>query len=393
MRIRKRIISAVTVSALGLGTIMIPHADAQVVGDSARLGGGQKIVLEGNPDAPTNTRVYTTSDGREWPMKLVPRRTNNANEYDANGEPIYDWKIVTKPGDFSTDYQLKWEAVAVVDPSLYDYSKQAFLQDFAVGDSPTWGQVQHWGDKNTRFWRPIMTSAEPLHNVKMTFTTSDKNSKFDFQTVNGTGFEASGHGQSQVRLVNDKENWLAYGELNYNSPAFTGDSAVEFDESIGARVVKGQDLPYGGKIINPGKQLFWNVVQIDDNTIEATIPYWPAGTHAVLQVRETLDAAGVDIKSAFATMRVTADKFHYEPTTVQQGSEKRVEPPVDYADPNYVGPPADTKFIRSAETPDWVEVDLDGKLTVSPDANVKPGDYQVPVVCAIRESMVTPFQT
>lgn len=83
------------------------------------------------------------------------------------------------------------------------------------------------------------------------------------------------------------------------------------------------------------------------------------------------------------TVKPTNEKYNptYPGADVKQGSDITVDPPADVAD--------DVEFARGEGAPEWATVNPDGTVTLKPSKDVKPGNYDVPVVITYPDGSTT----
>nr|WP_274707147.1 Rib/alpha-like domain-containing protein [Corynebacterium evansiae] len=83
------------------------------------------------------------------------------------------------------------------------------------------------------------------------------------------------------------------------------------------------------------------------------------------------------------TVKPTNEKYNptYPDADVKQGSETTVAPPADVD--------GDAEFALGEGAPAWASVNLDGTVTLKPSKDVKPGNYDVPVVITYPDGSTT----
>ncbi|WP_296107757.1 Rib/alpha-like domain-containing protein [uncultured Corynebacterium sp.] len=83
------------------------------------------------------------------------------------------------------------------------------------------------------------------------------------------------------------------------------------------------------------------------------------------------------------TVKPTNEKYNptYPDADVKQGDETTVAPPADVAD--------GAEFALGEGAPEWATVNEDGTVTLKPSKEVKPGDYDVPVVITYPDKSTT----
>ena len=110
-----------------------------------------------------------------------------------------------------------------------------------------------------------------------------------------------------------------------------------------------------------------------------------AGGKYTVPVRVTYPDTSVDDTTVNITVTVKPTNEKYDPTypgaDVKQGGETTVAPPADVAD--------DAEFALGEGAPDWATVNPDGTVTLKPSEDVKPGDYDVPVVITYPDRSTT----
>lgn len=108
------------------------------------------------------------------------------------------------------------------------------------------------------------------------------------------------------------------------------------------------------------------------------------GTYTVPVKVSYEDGSGDDTTvNITVTVKPTNEKYNptYPGADVKQGDETTVAPPADVAD--------GAEFALGEGAPEWATVNDDGTVTLKPSKDVKPGDYDVPVVITYPDKSTT----
>lgn len=226
------------------------------------------------------------------------------------------------------------------------------------GNAPEWATVAEDG---TITVNPGLDVEPGEYEVPVVVTYPD--SSIDNAVVNVT--------------VKEKEKSLA----EQHDPQF-GETTVEQEGA--ATIPAPEGLPEGTKFalaegapewasiddkgavqLNPGGE-----VDAKDYTVPVTVTY-PDGT---------IDNAELKITVTERAINEIHDPT-YSDVTVKQGDEVTAPAPTDVAE--------GATFEAGEGAPEWVTVNPDGTVTLKPSKDVKPGDYDVPVVITYPDGSTT----
>ncbi|MGS2665177.1 Rib/alpha-like domain-containing protein [Corynebacterium glucuronolyticum] len=158
----------------------------------------------------------------------------------------------------------------------------------------------------------------------------------------------------------------------FNNPVYEGISVQPGEKkTVPAPTSEGKPLPKGTKYQKEGTFPEWAKVNNDGSITVAPEKNVAKGSYPV-KVNITYPDGTTGTATATIQVGDTRAAFFdpaYEPTTVAQGDTKTIAKPID----------APATFAAAEVLPDWATVNGDGSITVSPDFEVAPTDYILPV--------------
>ncbi|GAB3696546.1 Rib/alpha-like domain-containing protein [Corynebacterium nasicanis] len=321
-------------------TAPVPQETVKVAGIDYPLGrytDGKLVAVGTSPhikgDQLTGVPVYEFN-GETYPMSLEISPNTNVN-----GEQVYRWVVNSKDGNRSTDCKLDFVSSGVADRGLVHWSINGFLYSPVASPDSQYvtTSVQHFGDA----WRIPFATGQALFNVRMEI------------------------------------------EFPRDLPAPTRADATVFTPAITLPLETGGTLdvpewttgtPTPRWNPPPTYAVDWEVVPTGDPyRVELVMPYVEEGSVATIQYNQPNQVADVPV----TTLKITADKFCYEPAVVQQGGEETMDPPTNSAADDSVL--TGVTYSRTDATPEWAEVRPDGSIVLKPGLDVPTGDYTFPV--------------
>ncbi|HIW96039.1 MAG TPA: collagen-like protein [Candidatus Corynebacterium gallistercoris] len=212
-------------------------------------------------------------------VKATARITGDLPDCEYTGE-----QPPTTDGD-KTDYPkcgpLDWNAAAVMDKRLPDYSNNGFLEKVRKDLNPASRgamEVQHWVTANNKalVWRIPVGTTERITNGKFTLTLPDV-----------PGAEVA-FDQENVKIVLHETD----GEFGVADNFRPGENTVKFDN-----------------------------VTVEGNVLTADLPELPANKHAIIQVTQTVtEGTAPTGPEVIARAQLTGDMPDCEPTETPGGS-------------------------------------------------------------------------
>ncbi|QCP04433.1 Rib/alpha-like domain-containing protein [Brevibacterium sp. CS2] len=269
---------------------------------------------------------------------------------DGTSETIDVTVVVNNPNDpaFETGIVDQGETITIPAPSNPDGSALPEGSEFAPGDdTPDWVTVNEDG---TLTVSPGADVTPGGHTFPIVVTYPDGSEETIQVTVvvnnpNDPAYETG--------IVDQGETITIPTPTNPDGSALPGGSEYAPGDDTPDWVTVNED---GTLTVSPGAD-----VTPGGHTFPVVVTY-PDGTSETIQVTVVVNNPNTPI---------------YEDGEVDQGETITIPTPEN---PDGSPLPEGTEFAPGDDTPDWVTVNEDGTITVSPDESVTPGDHTFPVV-------------